>query len=407
MKFKNGLSVVMTCAAVCVFAASQSIVAPLALLIGKDFGHGIAWSGLLFAAYYILNIVVCPFAGRLVSGLGQRHHAVSVGLFLFAGASLLLGWVDRFPLVCLCLAALGVAAVFVLLVSIGCLCLFTGRTYTSAIPEIAIVMAIGSVLGAVYCGIMLFHDRSWKDIFFWLGVAMAVFALFYTLVPFPVTEPETGWQSELGSAFRLRRMYSSYFTLFLYAGAGVIATGWMAGYMMHTLGYTPVIVGIADSLLWGCVAVGRVLCVYFLKRFPVGSVASAFSVLLVCSLCLCAAVPDGKLFWFAVFGVGLGIAGIWPLLTSAALDEEGGGATLSVMLLWECAGSAVFSLLAGLLGSQLGMRIVLVLSICLFVMVAFLMQGVLASKRGGGVRMRRISRPALPEDEIDMDDEAS
>ena len=114
MKLKRILPAVMTWLAVSVFAMSQALLAPLAALISADFGHGLGWSGLLFAAGCIPYIVVGPFAGRLLSAAG-RHFSVSLALAVGAVSAVCLSYADRFWLVCLGLALLGTAAVFLML----------------------------------------------------------------------------------------------------------------------------------------------------------------------------------------------------------------------------------------------------------------------------------------------------
>lgn len=394
MKFKNGLPVVMSCAAVCVFAVSQSILAPLVLLIGKEFGHGIAWSGLFFAAYYGLNIIACPFAGRLISALGD-HYPVSLGLAVFAAASLLLSCADRFLFVCLGFAALGVAAVFVLLAGIEAVSVFTGRVHADCVMGTAVLMGFVAAGGAVYTALMLVRDYSWRQIYFFLGVAVAGLALLHAVIPFPKTAPDEGWQEELGSALRLRRMYPSYFMLFLYAGAEAIATGWMGGYMTRSLGYTSIIAAIAAVLMWTCMACGRALCFRFAASVPAGRLVTILLAILILSLGLCVIVPDGRLFWFAVSGIGVGLSCLWPLLLRTTLGRENGGATLSVLLLWECAGAAVLPAAVGLLGSQAGMRTVMYLAALLFTAVGVLMWHILSGQRES-VRARAVRRTEKP-----------
>lgn len=409
MKFKNGLPVVMTCAAVCVFSASQSIFAPLALLIGKGFGRGAVWTGLLFVAYYIMNIVVCPFAGRVISKIGC-HHTISIGLLLFAASALLLSYANRFELVLLCLAVAGTTSVLVLLAGMELRSGLTGREHTSGILSVSVGMGAGAVAGAVYVCVMLFRCHSWRDIYFGFGIVVAVFALIYAVLPIRGVPTDSGWQGELSSALRLQRMYPSYLILFLYAGASITATSWMAAYMMQTLGYTTVIAAIAGILMWSCITFGRFICIRLVSHYPALNISAVLTIILICSLCLCGLVPDGRLFWIAVFGIGLGLSGLWPLLTGAALFGNGGGATLSVILLWECAGAAVLPFLAGLLGNLAGMRMVVFLSAALFLIIGFSMQHVLSPKRAVA-SMRRVRRPpaARPpeEPEVNLNDEAS
>ena len=259
MKFKHGLPVAVACVAVGASAASQSIFAALVLLIGKGFGFGTAWSGLLFVAYYMFGLAACLFAGRLVDVFG-RHHSISVGLALFAAAAVLLSFANWFPLAAAGVAALGAAAVFVLIAGMGVFCSLPGGGFPGCVPVAAAAMACGATLGAGYCALMLLCGHGWQEIYFFLGAAVLALSLFSGAVHFPQLAPDRDWQAEFRSALRLRRLYPAYIALAFYAGVEISATGWMSGYMVKALGYTPAIAAIALTLLWACVCVGRMLC---------------------------------------------------------------------------------------------------------------------------------------------------
>lgn len=381
MKFKNGLPIVLTWVALCTFTIPQGSLAPLALPIGRDFGLGVDWSGLFFAAVYIVNIVACPLFGKLTAVIGARF-AVSVGLLVFGSASLLLSFADRLLFVCLSLSALGAGAAFVLLGGVGYLSSLTGRAHAYCIPAASIPMGAGAALGAVCNCLTLTRALGWRRLYFWLGIVVLTFDLLYTVLPLPKAEPDPKWKVEFGSALRLRRMYSFYSLLFVYAGAEICATCLLAGYML-SLGYTSVIAAIAGVLMWVCVVGGRVLCARLLPSCPPTRMTVALTLVLVCSLCLCAAVPDGKLFWAAVFGVGLGLSGLWVLLTCKALGGTGGGATFSAALLWECAGAACVPTAMRWIGRLAGMRAVILLTAGLFAVAGIAMLKLLEPPKGG------------------------
>lgn len=369
MKFKHGLPVAVACVAVGASAASQSIFAALVLLIGKGFGFGTAWSGLLFVAYYMFGLAACLFAGRLVDVFG-RHHSISVGLALFAAAAVLLSFANWFPLAAAGVAALGAAAAFVLIAGMGVFCSLPGGGFPGCVPVAAAAMACGATLGAGYCALMLLCGHGWQEIYFFLGAAVLALSLFSGAVHFPQLAPDRDWQAEFRSALRLRRLYPAYIALAFYAGVEISATGWMSGYMVKALGYTPAIAAIALTLLWACVCVGRMLCSRLAGAMNAAGLFMILTAVLVVSLCLCAAVPDGRLFWIAVFGAGLGLSGLWQLLAGSALAGNAGTPTFAVMMLWECIGAAVIPFAAGVLGSCFGMGCVLGCAVALAVLCA-------------------------------------
>ena len=367
MKLKRILPAVMTCLALCMFSMSQAVLASFAARIAASFGHGAGWSGFLFAAGCIFYIVVSPFAGRLVSAVG-RHIAVSLALVFCAVPAFCIPFAERFWLVCLALAVLGGASVFVLLTGIEAVSVLTGRIYAECIPLCAAVLGFGALCGAGSSCLLTCFGHGWRRAYFILGIILAVAAVLHAVIPFPKLPPFRldYWQSERRSTLRVQRMYRYSFAIFLYAGVEVVAVGWIAAYMTNTLGYTPLIASVAIALVWLGVAIGRFMYARAADRTPPRQCAAILSLVLFCSLILLTAVPDGRLFWLAVCVMGAGLSVLGPLFYAAGVDaNDGGGATLSVLVLWDCAGKAVVSLLAGAFGSWISMRSVMILAMVL------------------------------------------
>ncbi len=376
MKLKRILPTVITCIAISIFALSQALLAPLAARIAASFGHGLGWSGFLYAAGCIPYIVAGPFAGRLLSATG-RHFSVSLALGLCAGAGILLFRADQFWLVCLGLALLGAAGVFVLPAGLESLRAVTGFAPADSLALCAPVLGLGASCGALLGGLLTVHGHTWRSVYLIFSIIAAITGAVHALIPFPrlsVVRLER-WQTEQRSALRMQRMYPYYFTVFLYAGLEVLATSWMAAYMIHALGYTTLIASVAVALIWICAAIARLACARLTERIAPQRLALLQCLLLLCALSLCLAVADGRLFWLAVCCIGLGLSGLWPLLFGAALDVNGGGgATMSILMLWACAGAGSISVLAGIIGSQFGMTPVMSAAVLLSI-VCFMLCG--------------------------------
>ncbi len=409
MKLKRILPAVMTWLAVSVFAMSQALLAPLAALISADFGHGLGWSGLLFAAGCIPYIVVGPFAGRLLSAAG-RHFSVSLALAVGAVSAVCLSYADRFWLVCLGLALLGTAAVFVLPAGAAAVSALGRMPVADCMPSCAAAASLGAVFGAACGGVMTHLGYGWRKVYFVFGVAAGVAAVLHTLVPFPrlAAVRMERWRSEFRSAVRMQRMYGCFFIVTLYAAAETLAVGWMGAYMTHTLGYTLLIASAAVAIICACAFAGRLTCIALAGRVTPQGLSSVLSLLLVCALGLCAAVPDGKIFWFAMCFIGIGLSGLWQLLFSAALEVNGGGsATLSALLMWHSAGAGLASVAAGAVGGRFGTRTMPVMALVLFLAVGFLLGQMLTGKKAArracpdwSAQSEEFADPLLEDEEV-------
>lgn len=367
MKEQHTLPIAMTRIAISIFAVSQTMLAPLIVLIGADFDRGVGSSGFLFTAYYISNIFFCLVTGKIIALLG-KHRAMTMGLAIYAGAAILFSRAESFVLACLCFTVLGAFATFIEAAGMDIVDALATNDPSSNLTMTHGIAGIGMVGGVLYSGVMLSQGFDWRAVYLYLGIAVAVMTVVYALTPFPAMAANaSGGFSELRSIFSNKMFWPTFLALFLYVGAEGTATGWMATYMTESLGYTSLIASLATGLIWACVTAGRILCSKLVETVPVRRLVPGMAVILAVSLFLSTLVPDGKVFWLAVVGIGVGLSGMWPLIASTALGSgDNGGTIMSVILFAGYFGAAVIPYLTGLIGDAFGMKAALLSAAVIF-----------------------------------------
>lgn len=372
MKQQNSLPIAITRIAISIFAVSQTMLAPLIVLIGADFDRGVGSSGFLFTAYYISNIFFCLVTGKIIAMMG-KHRAMTMGLAIYAAAAILFSRATGFAFACLCFTVLGAFATFIEAAGMDIVDALSTNDPSSNLTMTHGIAGIGMVGGVLYSGIMLSHGFDWRSVYLFLGIAVGIMTVIYAITPFPKMETHaSGGLSELKAIFSNKKLYPTFLALFLYVGAEGTATGWMATYMTGSLGYTSLIASLATGLIWACVTVGRIVCAKLVETVSVRRLVTGMVLILAFALCLSVSISSGSLFWLSIIGIGIGLSGIWPLIASTALDSaDNGGTIMSVILFAGYFGAAVIPYLAGLIGDALGMKAAL-----LSAMIVFLFCGV-------------------------------
>ena len=372
--------------AISVFAVSMTMLAPLITRIGAEFDRGVGASGLLFTAYYISNIVFCLLTGKIISALGKRT-AMKAGLFGYVAATVAFTQARSFALACVFISCMGALATFIEAVGMDIVDDLSPENAASNLSVTHGLAGLGAAGGVLYSGLMLHLGFGWRTIYLGLAAAVLLAGVVFCLVPCPpLHDAKAGGLSELRSFFTRREYMPSYAALFLYVGAEGAATGWLATYMSDLLGYSALVSALGTAIVWVVVALGRILCAQLVHRYSIRRIETVLTAVAVVSLLLVAGAPLPLVFWAGVFGVGVGISGMWPLAAATLLNaERNGGTIMAVILFFGYFGSSVVPYLVGLVGDTWGMDVAMAASAAVFALfgltVALLIPRRLTTKR--------------------------
>lgn len=379
-------AIFITRIAICIFAVSQTMLAPLIVLIGADFNLGVGGSGFLFTAYYISNIFFCLVTGKIIGLLGKRN-AMAVGVISYAIATCAFAHTHIFWLACVIISAMGALATFIEAVGMD---IVDALSVDAAASNLAVThgfAGFGAVAGVVYVGFMLRAGFDWRWIYTVLSMAVAVVAICFCVTKFPrmPANPATGGIKELTGFLKNKSLYPTFLTLFLYVGAEGGITGWMATYMTDKLSYSSFVASLATGMIWLFVTMGRMVCSRLVIRYSVRRLVLTLDTICMLSILCAVFLPSVITFWIALAGIGIGLSGMWPLTASTALtSDQNGGTIMSLILFSGYFGSSIIPYIIGQVGEHFGMTNAILSCIFFFLLLGGSM---------GWLVPRRLSEP--------------
>lgn len=354
---RYGIQIFMTRICICVFAVSLTMLAPLIVQIGADFGLGLGGSGFLFTAYYISNVFFCLLTPRLIRLLGKKR-ALAAGLIVYGVSTLCFSQARSLVVACVLISVMGALATFIEAVGMDIIDSLASDAAASNLTVTHAFAGIGCVVGVLYAGTMLQYGMSWRVIYFVLSIAVGMVALLYCVMRFPkMPVHDAGSLRDITNILKKRSFYPTFLALFLYVGAEGAIAGWMATYMTRQLGYSALVASVGTSLIWFTLTLGRMVCARLVVHWSVRRIVSMLTVICVTAILCAVLLPSALTFWVALVGIGCGMSGMWPLIASTPLQTgNNGGSIMSIILLFGYFGSSVIPYLVGLIGDALGMK---------------------------------------------------
>ncbi len=364
------IQIFITRICICVFAVSLTMLAPLIVQIGADFGLGLGGSGILFTAYYISNVFFCLLTPRIIHALGKKR-ALAAGIIVYSLSTLCFSRAKWLVLACVLISIMGALATFIEAVGMDIVDSLARDDAAANLTVTHSFAGVGCVVGVIYAGIMLQNGFTWRTIYFVLSLAVGAVALLFCATRFPeMPVHDAGNLRDITAILKKRSFYPTFLALFLYVGAEGAVVGWMATYMTRQLGYSALTASVGTALIWLMLTIGRAVCARLVVRWSVRRIVSMLTVLCVASVVCAVLLPSPLAFWIALAGIGCGISGMWPLIASTPLQTGGnGGSIMSIILLFGYFGSSVIPYLVGLIGDALGMRIAILAGACFFVLM--------------------------------------
>lgn len=371
----NKLPIFVTRIAVCIFSISMTMLAPLIVLIGADFGQGISGSGFLYTVYYVSNIFFCLVSGKIMSRFGTRR-SMAAAVAVFALTTFLFTRVHIFFFACIFMTIMGALATFIEAVGMAIVGDLAQDAASSNLSVTHAFAGVGAFVGVTYSGLMISMGYSWRDIYGYFSIAVAVITVVFCLTPFPkMRAGEGGSLKELKELLKNRSFYPSYLSLFLYVGAEGGITGWLATYMTQSLGYSPLSASLFTGIIWICVTLGRMACSALVKRYPLRRIVVILDTICILSIFASVTSPGGPVLWLAVVGIGCGLSGMWPLIASSVMrDDESSGNVMSIVLLFGYFGSSVVPYLIGVVGEFAGMTAAILSTTVVFLLLGLTVQ---------------------------------
>lgn len=232
---------------------------------------------------------------------------------------------------------------------------------------------VGALIGPLLVGALLASPGGWQAVFVTTGVLAASCTVLFALVPIPppahlaAARHPSAWSGDFASpslapAGPLARYDPQLWLLagllFLFVGMEQLVGGWTPTFLNRVLGAHPDVAARSVALYWAVVTVGRLLASIIALRLSNRRLLGGCAVLALVALAGLSLAGSVAPALFALGGVGLGFAPIYPTImaiTAGAYPRR--FATLAGILVAAGGlGGALFPWLGGVVGQQWGLR---------------------------------------------------
>jgi len=366
------------------FAIAGNIVSPSLKTISQNFRVDMAGLGVLFFASS-LGYVISVLGGGYLGDYRGRRLVVLLGCFIVALGCAGIGSAPALLVVIIFSFLLGAGGGFIeLMVSALISDLYPHRR-RAALNFSQVMYGIGAVFAPVTVGSLLDAGVSWRASFF----VTAIFALGVALVfrrgifPPPSEIDKVVPKKIIGIILNEPRLPALALGMFLYVGAEIGQASWVPYYFAHNFGTSATLAGLALSLFWGGVMLGRLLTGKLTERISDLSLLIFTSVLTAFFMLGAMLIPRPG--WAAVLFLGLGFfcGPIWPTIVSYAGTIKWHYASTALGIIIASGGVGVMTVppLMGLIAQHFSLRTSFLLPVSFFSINALLFAW-LASKRG-------------------------
>lgn len=227
----------------------------------------------------------------------------------------------------------------------------------SAINLLHMSFGIGAFLAPFLVAFSISLGFGWRyAVGFFVLMSLLLGIIFYRMNHLETTQSKQEGSVSF-SFFRNYRFYFFMLILFFYVGSENSVNGWLTTYLIDTGVSSELAAQRLLSLVWVSVIAGRFLCAvtarYFSKEFMLLA-GAAGSALFICVLLFSSSVA---MISFAVIGLGLSFAGIYPnTVANASGLIRGSGTASGIMFSCGGLGASVIPYFVGLRAQGGGIR---------------------------------------------------
>ncbi len=235
---------------------------------------------------------------------------------------------------------------------------------------------IGAFIAPFIVSMTILLGLGWRyAIGFFVLMSLILVVIFFRMDLLETTHSKQEKRLSFGF-FKDYRFYFFMSILFFYVGSENSVNGWLTTYLLNTGATSEMIAQRILSLVWVSVIAGRFLCAVAAKYFSKEAMllgGAAGSVVFICVLLFSSSV---FMISFAVIGLGLSFAGIYPNTVSNASGLiRGSGIASGIMFSCGGLGASVIPYFVGLRAERVDIRagmgtiiitLIAMLTLCMF-----------------------------------------
>lgn len=242
----------------------------------------------------------------------------------------------------------------------------------------AVLHGFGSLAAPLFAGWLFTLNTSWRTVYRWDLLLIAIFLAIALLLRFPKSEEKAqiDFRNIPKFAF-IRTLPLFYVAIGLYVAAEIGVASWLVTYLQEIRGISIVSSNQFLSLFFAMLMIGRLIGGFFVHRL--GYIRSILFAALGGVLCLAVGTFTSLILFLPLTGFFFSI--VFPTLTAAVSDEftENANTILGTLFTFAGVGGVIGPWLIGwtstIFGLQAGFGINLALTFLFFVSMVFLLKG--------------------------------
>ncbi len=333
--------------------------------------------GNIFFGEYLGFLIATLVTGFLADRFGLKSVILLAGIFLGIGV----GGYSTFQS-----AILLSGSLFVLGLGLGALELGPNAIIVNLHRErkglylnlMAVLHGLGSLLAPLFAGWLLNISVSWRTIYRWDILLIALFFLLFIFLRFPKAEekPQLDFRHIPQIAFKGQLPWF-YLAITFYVAVEIGMASWLVTFLQEIRNASVLQSNQALSLFFAMLMAGRLLGGFFVQRL--GYLRSILFMALGGLLCIIAGLFGPKEYFFLLPVTGFFLSIMFPTLTAAVSDThtENANTILGVLFTFAGLGGVIGPWLIGwisdLFGLQAGFSIIVVFMMILLISVIILM----------------------------------
>ncbi len=359
------------------FGFTDNLKGPTLPAMLAELNINYATGGNIFFGEYFGFVVATMLTGILADKFGLKSVLIFAGICLVIGVSGYSSFQNAFLLA---------ASLFIIGLGLGAFELGPNAIIIEVYKErkglflnlMAVMHGLGSMAAPLFASRLLLLDISWRTIYRWDLVLIALFLTFTIILRFPKAEEKTqiDFQRIRAIAFK-GSLPIFYFAIAIYVAAEIGVASWMVAYLQDFRNVSVRASNQALSLFFAMLMIGRLIGGFFVQRL--GYVRSILFAGLGAAICLAVGTLTNLLFFLPLTGFFFSI--IFPTITAAVSDThtENTNTILGTLFTFAGLGGVIGPWLIGWtstnLGLQTGFLLNTVFTVLFFVSIALLIKG--------------------------------
>ncbi len=321
-----------------VFGFTDNLKGPTIPALLQDLGFSYTVGGNILLGVYVGFLLATLFTGIVADVAGKKTVMIAAGVFLSLGV----GGYSTFHTPFLLTLSMGILGL-----GLGALELGSNSTMVEAHPAdkgrylnlMAVMHGMGSMVAPLYAGWLLAADISWRAVYRWDLVLIALFILYFLFLRYPKSESAASDRIDfqhLGKSAFSPQMILFYTAIALYVAAELGIASWVVEFLQKVRGQSVEQSTQVLALYFGLMMLGRFVGSFFVER--IGYLRAILIAMLASAGCVALGLFGPPAFAILLPVTGFFFSIVFPTITAAASDLHTENVSTILGLLFAFAG---------------------------------------------------------------------